>query len=261
MNKATRRLFMGLIYLFLYAPIIVLIVFSFNEGQTRGAWAGFSLKWYRALIENDAILNALKNTVSIALLATLIGTVIGTAGTIGVHYMRRGSRKILGAVNQVIILNPDIVTAIGFMALFGFFQLTPGYMTILLSHIAFVIPYVVLSIVPRLHQLPKELPEAAMDLGATPAQTLRHVILPFLKSGIISGALMGFTMSIDDFVITFFNTGNGVETVSTMVYSMARRGINPEVNALSTLLFATMFLLLLITNWRASHGEEARNAE
>ena len=148
------------------------------------------------------------------------------------------------------------MTAIGFMALYGFFQLTPGYGTILLSHIAFEIPYIVLSIMPRLQQMPPELAEAAMDLGATPWQTLRYVILPFLKSGILSGALMGFTMSIDDFVITFFNAGNGVETVSTMVYSMARRGINPEVNALYTLMFVAMFILLLAMNWRTLHGKE-----
>ncbi|MDD7593220.1 MAG: ABC transporter permease [Peptoniphilaceae bacterium] len=258
MTKCLRRIFLFLIYAFLYAPIIVLIVFSFNEGQTRGAWEGFSLRWYQSLVENEEILAALKNTLSIAFLATLIGTIIGTFGTLGVYYFGRRTRLLMNAINQVIVLNPDIVTAIGFMALFGFFQLIPGYLTILLAHIAFVIPYVVLSIVPRLQQMPRELPEAAMDLGATPAQTLRYVILPFLKSGIISGALMGFTMSIDDFVITFFNTGNGVETVSTMVYSMARRGINPEVNALSTLLFVAMFALLFLTNWRAVKGEEVQ---
>lgn len=254
MTKWLRRLFVFLIYVFLYAPIVVLIVFSFNEGQTRGAWEGFSLHWYRSLMQNDEILAALKNTLSIAGLATVIGTVIGTLGTIGVYYFGHRTRLVMNAINQVIVLNPDIVTAIGFMALFGFFRLIPGYFTILLAHIAFVIPYVVLSVLPRLQQMPRELPEAAMDLGATPAQTLRYVVFPFLKSGIISGALMGFTMSIDDFVITFFNTGNGVETVSTMVYSMARRGINPEVNALSTLLFVAMFALLLLTNWRAVKG-------
>ena len=256
MSKGLRRLFLFLIYAFLYAPILVLIVFSFNEGQTRGAWEGFSLHWYASLMENEAILNALKNTVSVAILATLIGTVVATLGVLGVHYFSRRHRTEMQLINQVIVLNPDIVTAIGFMALYGFFQLTPGYGTILLSHIAFEIPYIVLSIMPRLQQMPPELAEAAMDLGATPWQTLRYVILPFLKSGILSGVLMGFTMSIDDFVITFFNAGNGVETVSTMVYSMARRGINPEVNALSTLMFVAMFILLLAMNWRTLHGKE-----
>lgn len=256
MSKGLRRLFLFLLYAFLYAPIVVLIVFSFNSGQTRGAWEGFSLHWYQSLMHNQEILNALKNTVSIAILATLFATLIATCGTIGVYWFSRRHRVALHLINQVIVLNPDIVTAIGFMALFGFLQMTPGYLTILLSHIAFEIPYIVLSILPRLKQMPPELAEASMDLGATPWQTLRYVIVPFLKSGIISGALMGFTMSIDDFVITFFNAGNGVETVSTLVYSMARRGINPEVNALSAMMFVAMFLLLLVTNWRSIHGKE-----
>ena len=179
MSKGLRRLFLFLIYAFLYAPILVLIVFSFNEGQTRGAWEGFSLHWYASLMENEAILNALKNTVSVAILATLIGTVVATLGVLGVNYFSRRHRTEMQLINQVIVLNPDIVTAIGFMALYGFFQLTPGYGTILLSHIAFEIPYIVLSIMPRLQQMPPELAEAAMDLGATPWQTLRYVICRF----------------------------------------------------------------------------------
>ncbi len=255
MTKMLRRFFLVLVYLFLYAPIAVLIVFSFNAGQTRGAWEGFSLTWYQSLLHNDEILNALKNTISIAVIATAVGTVIGTFGTIGIAYFRRRSRTAMLLINQVIVLNPDIVTAIGFMVLFGVIGMEPGYTSVLLSHIAFVIPYVVLSILPRMQQMPDELPEAAMDLGATPMQTMRYVILPFLQGGILSGALMGFTMSIDDFVISFFNTGNGVETVSTLVYSMARRGINPEVNALSTLMFVTMCLLLVVMNLRSRNEE------
>lgn len=245
MRKFLHRLFFFLLYGFLYAPILVLVVFSFNQGETRGAWQGFSLRWYASLVHNQAILSALKNTLSIACLSTLVGTVVASLGTLGFYYFRRKFRQATLFINQVIILNPDIVTAISFMALYRLLGLAPGYWTLLLSHTAFVIPYVVLSVLPRLEQMPRELAEAAMDLGATPAQTLFYVILPFLKSGILSGALMGFTMSIDDFVISFFNTGNGVETVSTLVYSMARRGINPEVNALSSLMFFAMLLLLL----------------
>lgn len=244
-----RKTFLILIYAFLYAPILVLIVFSFNQGKSRGLWQGFSLKWYRSLFMNDAILSALKNTLSIAFLATLIGTVIACLGVIAFYQFKAKFKKVILMINQVIILNPDIVTAISFMALFQSFRLMPGYLSLLLSHIAFVIPYVVLSILPRLEQMPRELPEAAMDLGAGRFRTLFYVIIPFLKSGIISGALMGFTMSIDDFVISFFNTGNGVETVSTLVYSMARRGINPEVNALSSLMFVSMIGLLLLINF------------
>lgn len=244
-----RKLFLALIYAFLYAPIIVLIVFSFNGGKSRGLWQSFSLTWYRSLFSNDAIMSALKNTLSIAFLATIIGTAIATLGVIAIYQFRPLFKKWTLTINQVIILNPDIVTAISFMALFQGLRLMPGYFSLLLSHIAFVIPYVVLSILPKLEQMPRELPEAAMDLGACRFKTLIYVIIPFLKSGIISGALMGFTMSIDDFVISFFNTGNGVETVSTLVFSMARMGINPEVNALSSLMFVSMIGLLILINF------------
>ncbi|MCI6156922.1 ABC transporter permease [Peptoniphilaceae bacterium SGI.137] len=256
MSKWIKRIYLTIIYLFLYAPIMVLIVFSFNEGKTRGAWDGFSLRWYHSLFQNDEIMQALYNSISIALIATLCGTMIATLGVLGFYQFRRRGRKATLMINQVIVLNPDIVTAVGFMTLFGLLRMQSGYWTLLLSHIAFVVPYVVLSVLPKMETMSKALPEAAMDLGATPWQTLWHVVLPALRGGIVSGALMGFTMSIDDFVISFFNTGNGVETISTMVYSMARRGINPEVNALSTLMFGTMLILLVAMNLK-SLGKES----
>lgn len=255
MKKGLKRCYMGLIYLFLYAPILVLILFSFNEGKSRGHWTGFSLHWYQSLFENETILMAVRNTLLVAVIATIVSTCIGTLGILAFYYQSGRMKKGLTVLNQVIIINPDIVTAVGFMALYRLFHLTSGFSTLLLSHIGFCVPYVVLSILPRLRAMPKALPEAAMDLGASPAQTLRYVILPFLKPGIISGALMAFTISIDDFAISFFTTGNGVDTISTLVYSMARRGINPEINAMSTLLFSAMLVLLLTINRRKEGGE------
>ena len=248
MTKWLKRLYLLLIYSFLYAPILVLIVFSFNEGKTRGSWQGFSLHWYESLFSNDEIMAALRNTLSVASIATVVSTIIGTLGAIGIYEFKYSKRRVMLAMNQIPVINPDIVAAVGFMVLYRALQLDSGYFTLVLSHIAFTVPYVVLSVLPKLKQMPRSFVEAAMDLGATPMQTMRLVVLPQIKTGIISGALMAFTLSIDDFVISFFTTGNGVETVSTMVYSMARRGINPEVNALSTLMFGAMLILMLLMN-------------
>ncbi len=248
MSKFFKRLYLFLIYAFLYAPIIVLVVFSFNEGKTRGSWDGFSLKWYESLFTNDEIMSALQTTLSVAVIATVAATIIGTLGAIGIYEFKYRPRKFILSLNQVPVINPDIVTAISLMVLYRLLSLDFSYVTLVLSHIGFTVPYVILSVLPKLKQMPRALPEAAMDLGATPMKTLRLVILPYIKTGVISGALMAFTLSIDDFVISFFTTGNGVETVSTMVYSMARRWINPEINALSTLMFAVMLLLLVIMN-------------
>lgn len=248
MNKVLRRIYMILLYLFLYAPIIVLIVFSFNEGKTRGSWDGFTFDWYRALLEDAEILAALKNTLLIALTSSLVSTIIGTLGALGIYYLRRQPRAALLGINQIPVMNPDIVAAVGFMILYRVLDIELGFGSLLLSHIGFTVPYVILNVMPKLKTMPRALPEAAQDLGATPWQTLYLVVLPYLKTGIISGALMAFTLSLDDFVISFFNTGNGVETVSTQVYSMARRGINPSINALSTLMFVAMIFLLGMIN-------------
>lgn len=257
--KGLKRLYLGLIYFFLYAPIIILIVFSFNEGKSRGVWQGFSLHWYVSMLENKAILAAVKNTLTVAILATIISGIIGTLGALAFYFYRGKIRKFLSVINQVIVINPDIVTAVGFMAIYNLFKLQMGFFSLLLSHIGFTLPYVVLSILPKLQSMPRGLPEAAMDLGAGPYQTVRHVILPYIKSGIISGLLMAFTISIDDFAISFFTAGNGVDTISTMVYSMARRGINPEINAMSTIMFAVMLVLLLSVNRLRSLESREKN--
>lgn len=248
MNKFWQKAYMVVVYAFLYAPILVLIVFSFNEGRTRGSWEGFSLIWYETLIEDEEILSAVKNTFIVAVVSTVISTFIGTMGAIGIDQMRSRSKGRILALNQIPVVNPDIVMAVGLMVLYRSLLMDFGLLTLTLSHIAFTVPYVVLSVLPKLKQMPRALPEAAMDLGASPAQVLRKVIIPQIRPGIISGALIAFTLSIDDFVISFFTTGNGVETVSTIVYSMARRGINPTINALSTIMFAVMLILLIGVN-------------
>ena len=248
MSKFWTRLYMGLVFAFLYAPILVLLVFSFNEGKTRGSWDGFSLVWYQTLLQDEEVLSAVGNTFFVAIVSTLVSTVIGTLGAIGIAQFRKAPQQRILVLNQIPVVNPDIIMAVGLMVLFRTLQLDFGMLTLLLAHIAFTVPYVVLSVLPKLKQMPQALPEAAMDLGATPAQTLWRVIIPKIRPGIVSGALIAFTLSIDDFVISFFTTGNGIETVSTIVSSMARRGINPEINALSTLMLLVMLILLIIPN-------------
>ncbi len=239
---------MILIFIFLYAPIFALALFSFNDSKSMARWQGFTFKWYQQLFHNDRIISALITTVVVAILASAIATVIGTISAIGIDRMRGPKKAMLLNINYLPVLNPDIVTAIGLMILFIFFNMKLGFLTMLLAHITFNIPYVVLSVLPKLKQLPDNVEEAAMDLGAKPMYTLRKVILPQIKPGIISGFLIAFTMSIDDFIISFFNTGNGVTNLSIEVYSMAKRGIKPEINALTTLMFITVLILLLLSN-------------
>lgn len=249
-EKGLKRLYTFLIFLFLYAPIIVLIVFSFNNSKSRGVWNGFTLKWYIELFRDREVLKALYNTLLIAISSSIISTILGTLAAIGIYNMNGIGKKIVLNLNYLPVLNPDIVTAVSLMALFRFIKLEFGLFTMLLSHITFCIPYVILSILPKLKQMNKHIYEAAMDLGATPLYALRKVIIPEIMPGIITGGLMAFTLSIDDFVISFFNTGHGVSNLSITIFSMARRGINPVINALSTLMFISMLVLLLIINKR-----------
>ncbi|MCI6275637.1 MAG: ABC transporter permease [Clostridium sp.] len=249
-KKITSNVYLSAIFLFLYAPIFALILFSFNDSKSMARWQGFTFKWYQELMHNEAILSALKTTILVAIVASLVATIIGTISAIGIHKMKGAKKSVLLNINYLPVLNPDIVTAIGLMSLFIFLKLDLGLGTMILAHITFDIPYVILSVLPRLKQLPQNIEEAAMDLGAKPMYALRKVILPQIKPGIISGFLIAFTMSIDDFVISFFNTGSGVSNLSIEVYSMARRGIKPEINALSTLMFVSVLVLLLLANKR-----------
>ncbi|SHH67343.1 spermidine/putrescine transport system permease protein [Anaerosphaera aminiphila DSM 21120] len=243
-----KKLYLFLMFLFLYAPIIVLMVFSFNDSRLKGSWVGFTLKWYKELFKNREILKSFYNTILIAVIATICATIIGTMAAIGIYYMKSWKKKIALNINYIPVLNPDIVTAISLMVMFNLMRIKFGMITMLLSHIVFTTPYVILSVLPKLKQMSKSIPEAAMDLGATPMYTFRKVIIPEIKPGIISGALLAFTLSLDDFVISFFTTGSGFSNLSITVYSMAKKGINPAINALSTLMFVAVLILLLIIN-------------
>lgn len=257
-NKSLKKIYTTLIFLFLYAPIIILIIFSFNSSKSRGVWTGFTFKWYVELFKNEEVLTALYYTVLIAILSSLISTIIGTFAAIGIYNMNYLGKKIVLNLNYLPILNPDIVTAVSLMTLFRFANIEFGFLTMLLAHITFNIPYVILSILPKLKQLNRHLAEAAMDLGATPFYALRKVIIPEIMPGIVTGALIAFTLSIDDFVISFFTTGPQVTNLSITVYSMARRGINPVINALSTLMFLSVLGLLIIINKRTSKDIKSR---
>jgi spermidine/putrescine transport system permease protein len=238
--------------LFLYAPIIVLMIYSFNVSKSRGAWDGFTLDWYRRLITNSQIQSALYYTIIIAVLATVISTIAGIISSIGIYLYNSKAQKLLLNINYLPVINPDIVTGVSMMILFAAFSIRQGFITILIAHITFCIPYVILSILPKLRQMDIYLIEAAMDLGSKPRHTIRKVILPQIKPGIITGMLFAFTLSIDDFVISFFTTGSGVSNLSIYVYSMAKRGISPEINALSTIMIVVVTCLLFIINKRSN---------
>ena len=249
--KKDKRLFgkilMIALIIFFYAPIIYMIVFSFNEGKSLTHFSGFSLKWYRHMLESRDMMESLYTTFSIAILSTLISTVVGTITAIGLSKSKKVVRDIVEQVNNLPIMNPEIVTAIGFMLLFITFQAEKGYTTMLLAHIAFCIPYVILSVMPKVRSLDPNLADAAMDLGATPIQALLKVIVPQITPGIVSGALIAFTMSVDDFIISYFVTGQGVKNLSIMVYTMSKR-VNPSINAISTLVVVIIMVALLAIN-------------
>lgn len=251
-KKIFSNIYLVLVFIFLYAPIFALALFSFNDSKSMARWNGFTFKWYVELFQNDRIISALITTVIVAILASVIATIIGTISAIGINKMSGSKKALMLNINYLPVLNPDIVTAIGLMILFIFFNMKLGFLTMLLAHITFNIPYVVLSVLPKLKQMPANIEDAAMDLGAKPLYTLWKIVIPQIKPGIVSGFLIAFTMSIDDFIISFFNTGNGVTNLSIEIYSMAKRGIKPEINALSTLMFITVLALLLLANRKQS---------
>ena len=241
------KVLMVLLVIFFYAPIIYMIVFSFNEGKSLTTFTGFSLRWYQHMLESRDMMEALYTTFSVALSATLISTVAGTIAAIGISKSKKVVRDVIEQVNNLPMMNPEIVTAIGFMLLFITFRVEKGYVTMLLAHIAFCIPYVMLSVMPKVRSLDPNLADAAMDLGATPMQALTKVIVPQITPGIISGALIAFTMSVDDFIISYFVTGQGVKNLSIVVYTMSKR-INPSINAISTLVVVIITVALLAIN-------------
>ncbi|NLO82658.1 MAG: ABC transporter permease [Clostridiales bacterium] len=255
-TRLVKRIYLYLIFMFLYAPIVVLVVYSFNQSKSRGHWGGFTLKWYLELFKDTEISRALYNTIMIAILSAVIATILGTAAAIGIHDMKKIPKAIVMNLTYLPVLNPEIVTGVSLMLLFVFSKAITriglGFFTMLLSHITFNIPYVILSVLPKLKQLNKHIYEAALDLGATPFYALWRVVVPEILPGILTGFMLAFTLSIDDFVISFFTTGSGVSNLSIYVYSMARRGVNPKINALSTIMFLTVLILLLIVNKRMS---------
>ncbi|MBC2575931.1 ABC transporter permease [Peptostreptococcus canis] len=260
-SKFFQNIYLVIIFIFLYAPIAALMIFSFNKSKSMGHITGFTLHWYSELFRNETILSALYYTVTIAIIASIVSTIFGTITAIGIYKMRGKRKKVLLNINYLPVLNTEIVTGIAIMSLFAFFQMDFGFRTMLIAHIMFCVPYVILSVLPKLRQLPANAEEAALDLGATPWYAIRKVVIPQIKPGIISGFLMAFTMSIDDFVISFFNTGNGVSNLSIEIYGMARRGIKPEINALSTLMFTTVLILLILANRKDSIIKNNTNRE
>ena len=241
------KLLLILVIAFFYLPILYMIVFSFNDGKSLTSFTGFSLRWYRHMLESGDMMEALYTTFSVALIATFVSTVAGTISAIGLSKSKKIIRNLVEQVNNFPMMNPEIVTAIGFMLLFITFRIEKGYMTMLLAHIAFCIPYVMLSVMPKIRSLDPNLADAAMDLGATPWQALVKVIVPQIAPGIVSGALIAFTMSVDDFIISYFVTGRGVKNLSIMVYTMSKR-VNPSINAISTLVVVIITIALLLIN-------------
>lgn len=251
-NYIPGRILLGLVFVFLFAPIIVMIAFSFNGSKNRAVWTGFTFDWYVKLFQNDLILSSLYITLLVSVIAAVVSTVIGTAAAIGFNAMKRRPRRFFMTVNNIPVVNPDIITGVSLMLLFvfarAFTNIELGFFTLLAAHITFDVPYVILAVMPKLRSLNKHLFEAALDLGATPFKAFRQVILPEIMPGVISGALLAFTLSVDDFVISYFTAGSKVQTLPMTIYAMTRKHVSPEINAVSTLLFMTVLLLLVIIN-------------
>jgi len=246
-NRTFGKIIMALMIIFFYLPILYMIVFSFNEGKSLTHFTGFSLRWYEHMLQSHDMMEALYTTFGVAIVATAISTVVGTISAIGLSKSKKIVRDLMEQIDNLPLMNPEIVTAIGFMLLFITFKVEKGIVTMLLAHIAFCIPYVILSVMPKIKSLDRNLADAAMDLGATPWQALTKVIVPEIMPGIISGALIAFTMSIDDFVISYFVTGGGVKNISIVVYTMSKR-VNPSINAISTLVVLIITIALLVIN-------------
>lgn len=248
MKKFLSRLYLVLIFILLYAPILTLIVLSFNSSKSRAKWGGFTVKWYKTLFTNDAIIKALSNTLVIALISSLIATIIGTIAAIAIDKMKKNMRTVFIGVTNIPMLNADIVTGISLMLLFLVFGISFGFGTVLIAHITFNIPYVILSVLPKLKQVNQSTYEAALDLGASPIYAFFKVVFPDIFPGVLSGFMLAFTMSLDDFIITHFTKGPGLDTLSTKIYTEVKKGIKPEMYALSTLLFVTVLILLVLVN-------------
>ena len=242
-----RKIYLALIMLFFYAPIVYVVLFSFNSSKSLTKFTGFSFQWYEKMFNSRPMMESVYYSVVIAVIATIVSTIVGTIAAIGLSKSNKVIKELVTQINNIPMLNPDIVTAIGLMLFFTTLHIEPGFGTLLLAHIIFCIPYVMLSISPKLRQLDDNIAEAALDLGCTPFESLIKVIIPQIKEGIVSGAIVAFTMSFDDFVISYFTTGPGINNISTYVYSASRR-INPSINSLSTLIILAVTIILIVMN-------------
>lgn len=257
------KLYVFLIMVFLYAPIVVMIFFSFNESASTGVFTGFSLRWYKSLMNDSATINALKNTLILAVASSGVATVMGTAAAVGINnYKNKYIKSTVMSVTNLPMMNPEIVTGISMMLLFVVCgniigrKETLGFETMLIAHVTFCLPYVILSVLPKLRQLDRHLPEAAMDLGCTPVKAFFKVVLPSISTGIVSGMMMSFTLSLDDFVISYFTQGPSFETLPIRIFSMTKKRVTPDMYALSTLIFVAILLLLVLLNISQVRGEK-----
>ncbi len=263
MKKFFAQAYLWLLLAMLYAPILIIAIFSFTEAKVLGNWTGFSTKLYTSLFSggvHHSLLSAIENTFIIAVVSAAIATLLGSVAAIGIFNLRGHKKTIMNTLNNIPMLNPDIITGISLFLLFVSLGITQGYTTVILAHVAFCTPYVVLCVIPRLQQMNPNIYEAALDLGATPWQALRKVIIPEIKPGMISGYILSFTLSIDDFAVTIFTIGTGgLETLSTYIYADARKGgLTPELRPLSTIIFVTVLVLLIIINVRSQRAKKAK---
>ena len=266
MKKFLARTYIWILLVLLYAPILFIAVFSFTESRVLGNWTGFSTDLYRNLFTggmngSGGLISAIENTLLIALIAAAVSTLIGTIAAVGIFNLRGRKRQVMNLLNNIPMINPDIITGVSLFLLFVFLHVSQGYVTVTLAHITFCIPYVVLSVMPRLSQMNPNIYEAALDLGATPAQALRKVLVPQLRPGMVSGFILAFTMSLDDFAVTFFTRGTvGLDTLSTYIYTDARKGgLTPELRPLMTLIFLVVFILLIVINVRQAKRANSSN--
>lgn len=261
--KTLSRIYNFLIFAFLYAPIVVMVVYSFNGIKSRSVFSGFSLQWYQELFQDSIIMKSLYTSLLLAVLSAIIATVIGTAAAIGINATKGLRKKMYLAVNSIPMVNPEIVTAISLMILFVFVisrfnSLEMGFGTLLISHVTFCIPYVILEVLPKIKGMDSNVYNAALDLGCPPAKAMFKVVLPQIKPGIVTGLIMAFTLSLDDFIISYFNSGSNVQTLSVTIFSMTKKPYSPKINALSTLLFTAILILLLVINLRQDKSKTAK---
>ncbi len=250
--KKIGKIYLILVLLFLYIPIFVLIVFSFNETKSRSVFSGFTLDWYKKLFHNRIIISSLINTIIIAVISSIVSTILGTLAAIGIQHMKKVPKAVVMNITNMPIINPEIVTGVSLMLLFVFFaarmNLEFGFVTLIIAHITFDVPYVILNVMPKFKQMNPHVFEAAQDLGCSPVQAFRKVVLPEIMPGIVSGFLMSFTYSLDDFVVSYFTSGSTSQTLPITIYSMTRRKVSPEINALSTLIFIAVVVILIVKN-------------